>query len=158
MKKLFRRIAAFMILAPGLIWTYFLLFFIGKERAIKLCGPFFTLASKPFARNWVSKIESASDFDNFSIKMRKDFWLWGPLFDFSIVQDDHNTFKLNITYCPICDVIKAVGLSGLAPFVCEADWQVANENKDKWLFKREYQLSTGDPYCDHTYLRKTQNT
>ena len=156
MKKTFRRTVAFMILAPGIIWTYFLSIFIGKEKAIKLCGPFFTIASKPFSKNWVPKVESASDFDNFSAKMQKGFWLWRPFFDFSIVQDNSDVFKLKITYCPICDVIQTLGLSGLAPFVCEADWQVAKENEDKWLFKRKHQLSTGDSDCDHTYLRKTE--
>jgi len=157
-KKTFRRIAAFLILAPGIIWTYFLSIFIGKEKAIKLCGPFFTLFSKPFSRNWVPKINSASEFDNFSTKMQKGFWLWKPFFDFSIVKDNSDEFKLKITYCPICDVIQTFGLSGLASFVCEADWQVARENEEKWLFNRKYQLSTGDSYCDHTYLRKKENS
>lgn len=158
MKKFFRRMVAIAILAPGIIWTYFLSIFVGKEKAIKLCGPFFMLASKPFARNWVPKLEKASDFDDFSAKMRKGFWLWKPFFDFSIVKDNRDVFKLEITYCPICDVIQAIGLSGLAHFVCEADWQVAKENEGKWLFKRNYQLSTGDSYCDHTYIRKTEST
>jgi hypothetical protein len=157
MKKIFRRIATFVILAPGIIWTYFLSIFIGKEKAIKLCGPFFTLVSKPFARNWVPKVDSASDFDNFSIKMQRGFWLWKPFFDFSIAQDNSDVFQLKITYCPICDVIQTFGLSDLAPFVCDADWQVAKENEEKWIFTRTYQLSTGDSYCDHTYLRKTDH-
>lgn len=155
MKKYFRRITAVIILAPGIFWTYFLSIFIGKEKAIKLCGPFFTLASLPFSRSWVPKVESAADFDNFSAKMQKKFWLWKPFFDFSIVKDNSELFELRITYCPICDVIQSFGLYDLAPFVCEADWQIAKENKGKWIFKRVHQLSNGDLYCDHTYLRKT---
>lgn len=155
MKKLLRRCVAMAILAPGISWTYFLSVFIGKERAIKVCGPFFTIASKPFSRFWVPNVESSSDFDNFSTRIRKGFWLWKPFFDFSVVQDNCDVFKLKITYCPLCDVMQTLGLSGLAPFVCEADWQVAKENEDKWLFKRKRQLSTGDLDCDHTYVRKT---
>lgn len=154
MKKIFRRIAAFMMLAPGLAWTYFLSLFMGKERAVKFVGPYFTLATRPFARNWVPKINSPSGFDNFSTEMKKNFWLWEPFFDFVIVQDSSDVFALKITYCPLCDVMQALGLPGLAPFVCEADWQVARENEGNWLFQRTHQLSTGDSYCDHTYLRK----
>jgi hypothetical protein len=40
-----------------------------------------------------------------------------------------DVFKLEITYCPICDVIQMFGLPDLAPYVCEADWQVAKENE-----------------------------
>lgn len=154
MRRLFRRSAALLILAPGVVWTHFLSLFLGRERAIRVCGPFFTLASLPFARNWVPKAESVSDFDNFSARMKKKFRLWEPFFDIAIEQDDDNVFKLNITYCPLCDVIGALGLPGLAPYICEADRQVATENRDKWLFVREHQLATGDPCCDHTYLRK----
>ena len=86
--------------------------------------------------------------------MQKNFWLWKPFFDFTITHDDSNVFKLEITYCPICDVIKMLGLAELAPYVCEADWLVAKENEEKWIFERKYQLSTGDSHCGHTYLRK----
>ncbi len=158
MKKSIRRFAAFITLSPGLTGVYFLSFLIGKEKAIKLFGPLFTIATKPFARYWVPKIESASDFGNFSNRMKKKFWLWKLFFDFSIIQDKSDIFELNVTYCPICDVIKTFGLSDLAPFVCEADWQVAKENKDKWLFKRQHQLATDDSFCDHTYLKKIENS
>jgi hypothetical protein len=51
-------------------------------------------------------------------------------------------------------MLKTLGFSELTQFVCDADREIANENEDKWLFKREHQLATGDSYCDHTYLRK----
>jgi hypothetical protein len=155
MKRTIRRFLAFMMLGPQVLWTRFLSIFIGKERAINLCGPFFTKATMPFSRNWVPKLQCASDFDSFSSKMQKNFWLWKPFFDFTIAQNDSDVFKLEITYCPICDVIQMLGLPDLAPYVCEADWQVAKENEEKWIFQRKYQLSTGDSHCDHTYLRKT---
>jgi hypothetical protein len=155
MKKAIRRFLAFIMLSPGILWTRFLSIFIGKERAIKLCGPFFTKATMPFARNWVPKLQCASDFDSFSSKMQKNFWLWKPFFDFSIVQDDSEVFKLKFTYCPICDVYQLFKLSGLTHYACEADWKVAKENEEKWTFQRKHQLSTGDSYCDHSYLRKT---
>jgi len=157
MKKYFRRIAAVIILSPGLTGTYFLAFFIGKEKAIKLIGPLFTFATKPFAGYWVPKIKSASDFGDFSKRMKKKFWPWKLFFDFSIVEDNSEVFKLNVTYCPICDVIKTFGLSGLTPFTCKTDWRVAKVKEDKWLFKRKHQLSTGDSFCDHTYLKKINN-
>lgn len=155
MQKYFRRVTALLVLAPGLAGVYALSLFTGRERAIQWCGPFFTRATRPFARSWVPKIESAADFEAFSTRMKSSFWRWKPFFDFSIVRDDSEVFELKITYCPICDVIKTLGLSELAPFVCEADWQVADDNKEKWLFRREYQLSTGDPHCNHTYGKKT---
>ena len=55
-------------------------------------------------------------------------------------------------------MLKNLGFSELTHFVCDADWEIANENEDKWLFKREHQLATGDLYCDHTYLRVSNQT
>lgn len=158
MKRLFRRIWALAILAPGIAWTYLLWLFIGKKKAIQLSGPFFTLATKPFARNWVPKMTDATDFSQFSTGMKKNFWLWRPFFDFSIVRDTDDVFEMNIKYCPICDVMKILHLSELTHFVCDADWQVAKENKRHWTFRRKFQLSTDDPFCDHTYLRRMEET
>lgn len=158
MKKLFRRIAATAILAPGIAMTYALALFVGRKKAIELCGPLFTWASRPFARNWVPKMESAADFGSFSTKMKKGLWLWRPFFDFSVVKDTGDGVEMKVTYCPICDTLKTLGLSGATPFVCQADWEVAKENRDKWRFQRSHQLATGDAYCDHTYLRKAEDT
>ena len=33
------------------------------------------------------------------------------------------------------------------------DWAIARDNADKWKFERNYQIGTGDSYCDHTYKR-----
>ena len=41
--------------------------------------------------------------------------------------------------------------------MCQADWEIAKDNRDKWTFERSYQIGTGDSFCDHTYKRKTKS-
>lgn len=158
MKRLFRRLWALAILGPGIAWTYLLWLLIGKKKAIRLSGPLFTLATKPFARNWVPRMTDATDFSEFSPRMTKKFWLWGIFFDFCVVRDTGDVFEMNIRYCPICDVMKMMRLPEMTQFVCDADWQVARENIRHWTFRRKFQLSTGDPFCDHTYLRRVEES
>jgi hypothetical protein len=154
MKMIFRKTMAFLLIGPAALWTHLISLFAGKAKAANFCGPYFTLATKPFARFLAPHIHCADDFDRVFPGMQKKFWLWKLFFDFSISENTNDIFKLHITHCPIQDMLKTLGFSELTQFVCDADREIANENEDKWLFKREHQLATGDSYCDHTYLRK----
>jgi len=154
MKKFIRNTIVALLFSPLIALIYLTSIFTGKDKAITLWGPFMTFLAKLFLRVWVPRIESASDFDNFPSKMKANFWLWRPLFDFQVEEETKDTFKLNLWNCPFCEVLNAAGLSGLSPHVCKGDWDVADENKDKWIFEREHQIGTGDSFCDHTYKRK----
>jgi hypothetical protein len=85
--------------------------------------------------------------------MQKKFGIWKWFFDFSVSENTNDILRLNITYCPIQDMLNDLRFPELARFVCEADWKIAEENQGKWLFHREHQLAMGDAYCDHTYRR-----
>jgi hypothetical protein len=154
MKMIFRKTMAFLLIAPAVIWTHLISLFVGKEKAAKFCGPYFTLATKPFARFLAPHISCAADFDRIASGMEKKIWLWNLFFDFSVTENTNDALRLHITYCPIHDMLKTLGFSELTRFVCDADWEIANENEDKWYFQREHQLAAGDAYCDHTYLKK----
>ena len=79
--------------------------------------------------------------------------LWKLFYDIEILKEDPNTFKLQVTNCPFCEALAMLGLKELGPYLCQADWEVAKDNFDKWGFHRENQIGTGDPFCDHTYHR-----
>ncbi len=154
MKKWFRLTVGFLVVAPFVIAVYVLLPFIGKEKAIRFVGPKATSLSKLFLKFFIPDIKDASEFYQFSPKMKKNFWLWRPFYDFTIAQDDGNVFKLHVYNCPFCEAIIKSGLPELAPHLCQGDWEVAKENQDKWDFERSRQIGTGDSLCDHTYKRR----
>jgi hypothetical protein len=158
MKMIFRKTMAFLLIAPAVAWTHLISLFVGKEKAANFCGPYFTLATKPFARFLAPHINCAADFDRVSPGMQKNIWLWNLFFDVSISENTNDIFRLHVAYCPIQDMLTNLGFSELTQFVCDADRKIAKENEDKWLFQREHQLATGDSYCDHTYLRKCCST
>ena len=85
--------------------------------------------------------------------MRARFWLWRLFYDIEILKEDPNVFKLKVTNCPFYEALAMLGLKELGPYLCQADWEVAKDNFDKWGFHRENQIGTGDPFCDHTYHR-----
>lgn len=113
-----------------------------------------TSLAKQSLKFWVPKLENAKDFDKFRAKMKANLWLWRPFFDIQITEETNDTFKLHLGNCPFCEVLNNVGLANLNPYVCDGDWVLARENKDKWIFDREHQIGTGDSFCDHTYRRK----
>ncbi len=119
----------------------------------KNIGPSATYAAKQALRLWVPKIERPEDFDFFSIEMKKKFWLWKLFYDIEISIENTDIFKLHLSNCPFCEVLNTFGLSNLSSYICEGDWAIANDNKEKWLFERTHQIGTGDTFCDHTYKR-----
>lgn len=154
MKKIIRNTGVAILLSPLIALVYFTSIFLGKKRAIERWGPLITSVAKLSLAYWAPKIESPNDFDTFSSKMRANFKLWRPFFDVEITEETDDTFKIHVFNCPFCETLSNTGLSDLSPYVCEADWQKADENKDKWMFEREHQIGTGDSFCDHTYKRK----
>lgn len=153
MKTIIRNISTTILLSPLIVLIY-LTFMFGKKRAIKLWGPFMTFLAKQSLNFWVPKLKNSKDFNQFPSRMKANFWLWRPFFDIHITEETNDVFKLYIKNCPFCEVISKVGLSELNPYVCEGDWAMARENKDKWKFDRKHQIGTGDNFCDHTYIRK----
>lgn len=154
MKKLFRQIIGIAVIGSFIIMVYLFSIFIGKEKAIRLWGPITTKMAKFSLKLWIAEIKDPSEFNQFSSRMKKNFWLWRPFYDFTVAQEDSNVFKLHIYNCPFCEVIIKSGLPELAPYLCQGDWEDAKENQDKWSFARSHQIGTGDSFCNHTYLRK----
>jgi hypothetical protein len=153
MKTILRKIIGYIVVLPFVFRYKILLLFIGQEKAIEDVGPRLTNSAKRFLKFWVPKIDNQKDFDSFPVKMKKNFRLWEHLFDIEISEESNDLFKLYIPNCPFCEALNKIGMSALSPYVCEGDWAIARENADKWKFERNYQIGTGDSYCDHTYKR-----
>ncbi len=155
MKKIFRYIIAFFILLPFIMFVHIARIFIGKEKAVSLCGPYATSIAKIFLKVMIPKIDKPEDFDLFRSKIKEKFWLWRPLYDFEIKEENENILKLNILNCPFCEMLSLAGVSELNSHVCQGDWEFAKDNKGKWEFEREHEIGKGDSFCDHTYKRIT---
>lgn len=153
-KQFFRLIVGLLSVSPAVLKVWVLTPFFGRENAVKACGSRLTSAAKLSLKLWIPKISTASEFDRFPSKMRARFWLWKPLFDIAVIEEDQNKFKLNITNCPFCEALQKLGCPELSPYICQGDWEMARENANRWAFERYHQIGSGEPYCDHTYLRK----
>ncbi len=141
---------------PFIIATKLLSFFLGQQKAITTMGPMITKFAKLVLRFWVPEINSPQDFDFFSEKMKKNFWIWKPFYDIQISEESKDVFKLHISNCPFCEVFNNFSVPKLSAYVCEGDWAISRDNSDKWIFERNHQIGTGDSFCDHTYKRIQQ--
>lgn len=153
MKNIFRKVFGSMVVSPFVVACKFLSVFIGQEKALEVVGPRLTKSAKRILEFWVPRIDDAKDFHSFPAKMKKNFNLWKPFYDIEITEESIDVFKLHISNCPFGEALTRLGMSKLSPYVCEGDWAIARDNADKWLFGRNYQIGTGDSYCDHTYKR-----
>mgnify|MGYP001167286202 FL=1 len=154
-KKIFGYIVAFPILLPFIIFVHVARIFIGKEKAVQICGPYATSIAKSFLGIMLPKIYSPKDFHLFRSKTKENFWLWKPIYDFEIKEESEDILKLNILNCPFCELLPAFKLSELNSHVCQGDWEFAKENEGLWTFERIHEIGKGDSFCDHTYKRIT---
>ncbi len=113
MKKIFRYMVALLIVFPFIIFIYIAKIFIGKEKAVRLCGPYATSLAKYFLKLMLPQIDKPEDFGLFRSKTKEKFWLWRPLYDFEIKEENENILKLNIWNCPFCEVLSLSGLPEL---------------------------------------------
>jgi hypothetical protein len=153
-KPFFRLFVGLLAVFPAVLKVWILTPLWGREKAVKVCGPGLTAAAKLSLKLWIPEISTAAEFARFPSKMKARFWLWKPLFDIAVVEEDQNKLKLNITNCPFCEALLKLGCPELGPYVCQGDVEMARDNADRWAFERNYQIGTGDLYCDHTYLRR----
>ncbi len=153
MKKLLRNIIGILIVFPFIFVTKSLSFIVGQNKAIEIIGPIATKFAKQSLKFWVPQISGPDDFDSLPSKMKANLWIWRPFYDIEIVQENNDVFKLHVSNCPFCEALNNFGLSKLSAYICEGDWAIARDNSDKWIFERNYQIGTGDSFCDHTYKR-----
>jgi len=153
MKRSLRNAAVLIMSSPAIAAVYALALIRGKEQAIRLVGPFVTSAAKASLRFWVPEIGNASQFDVFRKAIRNNIKRWKPLYDVTIVDDSPDMFKINVANCPFCEVFPIVGLKDMNEYFCRADWEIAGDNRGKWIFERTHTIGAGHSLCDHTYRR-----
>lgn len=153
MKNFLRNLIALIIVSPMMILVLISSAFMGKAGAIRLWGPLLTVFTKLSLMILVPKVNSASEFDEFKTRLKSRFWLWRPFFTLSVVEENNDRIQLKIDNCPFCEVFQTAGLQGMAPYICNADWKLARESRDKWGFERSREIGKGDSFCDTTYTR-----
>jgi len=57
------------------------------------------------------------------------------------------------TSCGICTLMKELGIEEIIPAMCRLDYTMS-EASGASIFKRDYTLASGGPYCDCRYIRK----
>ena len=158
MKKLFRCVIGFLITAPIFFITHTLSILVGKQDAVRIIGPAVTIIAKAMQTFFPPTIKDASEFDQFKRRLKGRQKIWGLLFDYDIEYIDTNMVRLPIRNCPFAEAIFKLKIPELGPYMCRGDWLVAEDNIEKWAFKRNCTIGTGGIVCDFTYCRaKEQN-
>lgn len=153
MKTVFRVLIGFTVAAPVALLTHMLSFFMGKENAVKRIGPGVTLLARSLQQFFPPKIDNASEFDLFKLKLNHKQKIWRILYDYPIEYPDDDTAKLIIRKCPFAEALENLNISEMGYYMCQGDWEVAKANSGKWQFERHCTVATGGTVCDFTYKR-----
>ncbi len=153
MKKMLRYIVILPIVLPFVVFVQIARVFVGKQKAVDLCAPLIISVAKFFLKIAVPHIERPEDFSVFRAKFKDNFWLWSPLYDFEVAEENEDLIRLNVRNCPFCELFQMSGLNEMNRHVCQGDWKLAREYEHVWKFERAHEIGKGDAFCDHTYLR-----
>lgn len=154
MKKILRSVLGHAVVLPFILNVILLSVIAGRSKAVKITGRFVTKLAKIFLGIMVPSIDSPVKFDRFRERIRRNYLLCRLFYDIHITQDSPDFIQFKINNCPVCETMLKYGFSDLSSYACSGDWEIAKENKDKWLFARRQTIGTGASFCNPTYMRK----
>jgi len=155
LKKQSRTVIGHLVMVPFMFITLMISLLTGRSKAVRLVGRLLTALARRFVGLAIPAISVPEQFDHFRIKVKRNYFLFGMLYDITVTEDRADSVQFMIHNCPFCDTLRRYGFSDLSPYACAGDWIIAKENRDKWLFSRQQTIGTGGEFCNPTYRRKT---
>jgi len=137
-----------------MLGTLLISVFAGRQKAVRFMGGILTAVARRFVGLAIPSIPSADQFDRFRGRVKRNYDLFGILYDITVTFDTPDAVQFNIHNCPFCETLRKYGFTDLSRYACAGDWIIAKENKDKWLFERQQTIGTGGAFCNPTYRRK----
>jgi hypothetical protein len=156
MKKQSRAVIGHVIMSPFMLGTILLSVFTGRQKAVRFVGRVLTAVARRFVGLAIPSIPAADQFDRFRGRVKRNYDIFGVLYDITVTKDTADTVQFKIHNCPFCETLRKYGFTDLSRYACAGDWIIAKENKDKWLFERQQTIGTGGSFCNPTYRRKTE--
>jgi hypothetical protein len=153
-KKVNRSIIGHALMAPFMIGVVLLSAITGRAKAVRIIGKLLTGAAKKFVVLAIPAIASPDEFDGFREKVKRNYARYRILYDIKVTEENADTIQFNIRHCPFSKTLHRYGFYDLSKYACAADWLIAKENTDKWLFSREHTIGTGGMFCNPRYSRK----
>lgn len=141
-------------MGPFMLSTVLLSAMTGRSRAVHVVGKMLTGLAVKFVGFAIPVIHSPEQFDRFRGKVKRNYSLFGILYDINVTKENSDTIQFNIHNCPFCETLLKYGFYDLSKYACAGDWVIAKENKDKWMFSRQQTIGTGGAFCNPTYSRK----
>ena len=153
MIHLLQNTLAFIILMPYLLQYVWVKTTMDKATADQIVGLKFTALAKGLLHKYMPIIQEPSDFDLFYPQALNTMKIFNLLWNFKIQSNQPDEVTLHVAHCPVMDILTLFRLTNLKPYVCQGDWEFANDNAHVWQFDRKHEIGKGDSFCDHTYKR-----
>jgi hypothetical protein len=154
MKHVNRSIIGHALMAPFMVGVMLLSLMMGRAKAVRIVGKLLTVAAKKFVDLAIPAIDSPDQFDGFRKKVKKNYAMYRILYDIKVTEENADTIQFSIHHCPFSKTLHRYGFYDLSKYACAADWLIAKENNDKWLFSRDHTIGTGGMFCNPRYSRK----
>ena len=152
-KKINRLIIGYAGMTPFMVSVILLSVVTGRAKAVRIVGAVLTEVAKRLVGLAIPSIDSPEQFDRFREKVKRNYAIFGILYDITVTEENPDTIQFKINNCLFCGTLLKYGFSDLSKYACAGDWVTAKENKDKWLFSRQQTIGTGGMFCNPRYSR-----
>jgi hypothetical protein len=112
-----------------------------------------TIGTNSLSSN-IPTLQENEEFSVFSSKIKETVSKI-PFEKSEITIDKPDMIKFKVTVCQFVEVAKLLGMSRLAKAFCDVDTFYCQKYQPHIIFERQFTLEKGDPFCDHTYKKKS---
>ena len=129
-------------------------YFFGKNRVNDFFYKKIVTISANSLSSQIPTLQKKEEFSVFSSKMKETVSKI-PFEKSEVTIDEPGMVKFKVTICQFVEVAKLLGMSQLAKAFCDADIVYCQKYQPNIIFERQFTLEKGDPFCDHTYKKKS---
>jgi hypothetical protein len=102
----------------------------------------------------IPTLQENEEFSVFSSKIKETVSKI-PFEKSEITIDEPDMVKFKVSVCQFVEVAKLLGMRKLAKAFCDVDTVYCQKYQPHIIFERQFTLEKGDPFCDHTYKKKS---
>jgi len=149
-----KKILLIMVFFPFACVYHTARFFFSKDRIDDFFYQKIVTMGADSLTSHIPTLQKDEEFSVFASKM-KEAVSKIPFEKSEITIDEPDMVKFKVTVCQFVEVAKLFGMSRIAKAFCDLDIVYCQKYQPNIIFERKFTLEKGDPFCDHTYKKKS---
>lgn len=151
MKIIIRFMVGYVSMLPFAAAYHLITRFSTKEQALRLTGKALTYVSAMYLRTAIPLLRHPADFIKFKKAVPRNIGFFDILHEIHLSSESEVHFQLSIVNCPFTSALRGLHVPQLSKYACAADFVLAKENRERWIFSRTHSHGTDGQCCNQCF-------